>query len=115
MMADVADFGEFLTGRRSTALAFASIIFGLKLGLGLGAWLNGELLDYVGYSADVALPTSATRGILMMVSLVPASFLLIAAVVMLRYRLDDTMMRQIEQSLAARRDALAASAAPGAD
>src|SRR3954453_2262378 len=43
MMADVADFGEWQTGRRSTALAFASIVFGLKLGSGFGGLLNGEL------------------------------------------------------------------------
>jgi Na+/melibiose symporter-like transporter len=40
MMADVADYAEWKTGRRSTALAFASIIFRLKLGFGIGGWLN---------------------------------------------------------------------------
>ncbi len=56
MMADVADYLEWTTFRRSTGLAFASIIFGLKLGLGVGAWLNGELLQrfqYLGNRPDI--------------------------------------------------------------
>ena len=52
MMADVADYSEWTTGRRSTALAFASIIFGLKLGLGVGSWLNGQLARAVSLFAN---------------------------------------------------------------
>ena len=52
MMADVADYAEWKTGRRSTALAFASIVFGLKLGYGVGGWLNGELLYQAHYAVE---------------------------------------------------------------
>src|SRR5204862_3284191 len=68
MMADVADYSEWITGRRSTALAFASIIFGLKLGLGMGAWLNGQLLDQFHYSAAAPLSAASRSGIVMMIS-----------------------------------------------
>jgi Na+/melibiose symporter-like transporter len=37
MMADVADYSEWKTGRRATAVVFAAIVFGLKAGLGVGA------------------------------------------------------------------------------
>jgi sugar (glycoside-pentoside-hexuronide) transporter len=104
MMADVADYSEWKTGRRSTALAFASIIFGLKLGFGVGGWLNGELLEYFGYSSTAALSSSATYGILLMVSIIPAVVLLIGVGVSLSYRLDDRFMKQLEQSLMARRN-----------
>jgi sugar (glycoside-pentoside-hexuronide) transporter len=109
MMADVADYSEWKTGRRSTALAFASIIFGLKLGLGLGAWLNGELLDYFGYSTTAPLSAAATRGILTMFSVFPALVLLAGVAVMLMYRLDDRLVKEVEQSLTARREQLATS------
>jgi sugar (glycoside-pentoside-hexuronide) transporter len=103
MMADVADYSEWKTGRRSTALAFASIIFGLKLGFGVGGWLNGELLEYFGYSQATALSSSASHGILMMVSIVPAVILLMGAGILTMYGLDDHFMHQIEQTLMTRR------------
>lgn len=104
MMADVADYSEWKTGRRSTALAFASIIFGMKLGSGIGGWLNGELLDYFGYSAGADPSPVATRGIVMMISVIPAAVLLIGAAALFSYRLDDQMVKQVEQSLNARRN-----------
>jgi GPH family glycoside/pentoside/hexuronide:cation symporter len=104
MMADVVDYAEWVTGRRSTALAFASIIFGLKLGFGVGGWMNGELLNYFGYSANSALSSSTTRGIVMMVSVIPAGILLIGAAFLFAYRLDDRLLKQIELTLAARRN-----------
>ena len=103
MMADVADFSEWQTGRRSTALAFASIVFGLKLGFGIGGWLSGELLEYFGYSATGPLSSSASDGIVTMVSIIPAAALFVGVGVLFSYRLDDQLMNQIEQSLAARR------------
>lgn len=106
MMADVADYSEWKTGRRSTALAFASIIFGLKLGSGIGGWLNGELLAYFGYSPTAAISPSATRGIVLMVSVFPAAALSIGVAVLFWYRLDDRLVQQIEQSLSARRNEL---------
>jgi Na+/melibiose symporter-like transporter len=106
MMADVADYSEWKTGRRSTALAFASIIFGLKLGSGVGGWLNGELLDYFGYSAGTDPSPVAVRGIVMMISVIPAAILLIGVAVLFLYRLDDRMMKQVEQSQSNRRNKL---------
>jgi glycoside/pentoside/hexuronide:cation symporter, GPH family len=103
MMADVADYSEWQTGRRSTALAFASIVFGLKLGFGIGGWTNGELLEYFGYSASTQPGSSTTRGLVMMISLIPAAILLIAVGVLFSYRLDDDQLDDIEQALLARR------------
>jgi Na+/melibiose symporter-like transporter len=104
MMADVADYGEWKFGRRSTALAFASIIFGLKLGFGIGGWLNGALLEYFGYSATEAVSPSAARGIALMVSVCPAMALLTGAAVTFFYNLDDKLLEQIEDTLTRRRN-----------
>jgi glycoside/pentoside/hexuronide:cation symporter, GPH family len=103
MMADVADFSEWTTGRRSTALAFASIIFGLKLGFGVGAWLNGELLERFNYSAGVPLSVASVSGIVMMISIFPAAVLMIGVAVLFVYRLDDGLVTQIESALKVRR------------
>jgi GPH family glycoside/pentoside/hexuronide:cation symporter len=106
MMADVADYSEWKTGRRSTALAFASIIFGLKLGLGIGVWINGSLLEYIGYSPNHDLASTAKYGIVLMCSIIPAVALLVGSVVMMWYQLDDRFMKQIEVTLVARRKRL---------
>ncbi len=103
MMADVVDYSEWETGRRSTALAFASIVFGLKVGLGIGGWLNGEALAWLGYSKDVPLTAAAERGIVMLVSVVPAAALLVGAAVLRYYPLTDKLMDEIEVALAERR------------
>jgi GPH family glycoside/pentoside/hexuronide:cation symporter len=105
MMADVADYSEWQTGRRSTALAFASIVFGLKLGFGLGGWLSGELLDFFGYSPAGPLSSTTTTGILMMATTIPAAILFISVCVLRTYRLDDQLVDEIEQALSSRRSA----------
>jgi len=103
MMADVADDFEWTTGRRSTALAFASIIFGLKLGLGVGSWLNGHLLQELSYSATGQISDATRQGIVKMISVFPAAVLMLGVFVLFGYRLDDRYMQQIEGDLAARR------------
>ena len=103
MMADVADYSEWTTGRRSTALAFASIIFGLKLGLGVGSWFNGQLLEQFSYSATAPLTAASKAGIVAMVSILPAVVLLIGVGVLFAYRLDDKSMIEIENELISRR------------
>jgi Na+/melibiose symporter-like transporter len=103
MMADVADYSEWMTGRRSTALAFASIIFGLKLGLGVGSWLNGQLLEQFHYSPNAPLSAASKFGIVSMISIFPAFVLMIGVGALGMYRLDDKRMKQIEDGLSARR------------
>lgn len=103
MMADVADFTEWKTGRRSTALAFASIVFGTKLGLGIGIWLSGAWLEFVGYTSTNPQSVSAVRGIVASISIFPAMALLIGFAVLFLYRIDDRFEQQIQQSMRERR------------
>jgi Na+/melibiose symporter-like transporter len=103
MMADVADYSEWMTSRRSTALAFASIIFGLKLGLGVGSWLNGALLEKFHYSPTAPLTDTSRFGIVSMISIFPAAVLMIGVAALFAYRLDDEFMTEIENGLSSRR------------
>jgi Na+/melibiose symporter-like transporter len=103
MMADVADFSEWINGRRSTALAFASIIFGLKLGLGLGSWLNGQLLQHIHYSPTASVSEQTKFGIVSLISIFPAAVLMLGVGALFMYRLDDRLMSEIEGGLMARR------------
>ena len=49
MMGDVADYGEWKTGRRATATVTAAVVFALWAGLALGGWITGLLFDAYGY------------------------------------------------------------------
>lgn len=49
MMADVADYSEWTTGRRATGVIFSAIVFGLKAGLGFGGAIAGYLIGWYGY------------------------------------------------------------------
>ena len=103
MMADVADYAEWKTGRRSTALAFASIVFGFKLGSGVGGWMSGELLQFAGYSGNGEQSADALWMISMLVSVLPAIALFVGAVVLYFYKIDRRLELQIEQTLRDRR------------
>jgi GPH family glycoside/pentoside/hexuronide:cation symporter len=104
MMADVADFAEWKTGQRSTALAFASIVFGLKLGFGIGAWVGGKWLDHVGYLSDGEVSATAARGVVMLVSIFPATALLLGFIALFFYRLDHRLEQEVKQALRERRN-----------
>ena len=103
MMADVADFAEWKSGRRSTALAFASIVFATKLGFGIGAWLNGELLEWSGYSASGDQPELALRTINLLMSVFPAIALLFGFFALFYYGINRHLEQEIEQTLRERR------------
>jgi GPH family glycoside/pentoside/hexuronide:cation symporter len=105
MFADTADHGEWRTGRRTTGLVFASSLFGLKVGLGIGGWLLGIVLAAFGYVANVEQSASSLNGILIAISILPGALLLVAALIMKFYELDDSMMVKIEQDLEERRGA----------
>ncbi|MBK9797290.1 MAG: MFS transporter [Holophagaceae bacterium] len=103
MFADTADDAEWRLGRRNTGLVFASAVFGMKIGLALGAWVTGLLLTGFGYLANQEQSATSLLGIRLSMSLIPALMLVVAAVLMKAYPLDDKKMVQIEKDLASRK------------
>ncbi len=110
MFADTADHGEWRTGRRTTGLVFASSLFGLKVGLGIGGWLLGVVLAAFGYVANVEQSATSITGILIAISVLPGAMLLVAALLMRFYELGDDTMVKIEQDLKERRGSEPAAA-----
>jgi len=103
MFADVVDFGEWKTSRRTTGVIYATILFALKAGLSLGGAIGLWLLAAYGYQANVAQTPKALLGIRMSVSVYPAVFLLIVIVCLLCYKITKKMNIQIQDELAERR------------
>lgn len=103
MMADVADFTEWKTGRRATAMTFAATVFTLKLGLSIGGALTGWLLEFYGYQPNVEQSARALDGIRLMMSLFPAVAFVAGVGALMVYGIDRHMELKIEQDLSERR------------
>jgi Na+/melibiose symporter-like transporter len=103
MFADVADFAEWKTGRRTTGVIYATILFGLKAGLSLGGAIAGWLLSGYGYRANAEQTPEALLGIRMTISVYPAIFLLIVVACLFFYKINKKLNIQIQDELAERR------------
>ena len=108
MYADVADYSEWKSGRRATGLVFAAATFSQKLGSSIGSAVPGWALGYYGFVAPIdnvdQVQTDETIfGIINMMSLMPAGFLVFAIVSLLFYNLDEPMVQKIERDLKTRK------------
>ena len=103
MYADVADYGEWKSGRRTTGLIFSGLLFSQKMGLAFGAGLSGWILGWFGFVASEIQSDSALLGIRLMFSVFPGLLTLGAALTTIAYPLTDTRVREIDAELEARR------------
>ncbi len=103
MYADTADYTEWKTGRRATAMTFAAATFSQKLGGALAGGGMGWLLGYLGYAANQAQNNASTLAIVTLLTLFPAVFAILSAVVIYFYHLDEVQMKKIQQDLSERK------------
>jgi len=103
MFADTADDAEWRLNRRNTGLVFAAAIFGTKIGGAIGTWVQGAIMTTFGYVANVQQSTASLVGLKISMSLVPAVMLILAAVIMKAYPLNDGQMLRIEKDLGERK------------
>ena len=104
MNADCADYGEWRSGRRTTALIYSGGGFAAKMGLAVGAGVSGYILAAFGFVANQPQTETAILGIRLMFSLFPAALSLLGAAAILFYRLDRAKIDSIERDLAQRRE-----------
>jgi len=100
---DVADYGEWKFGRRTTGLAFATAIFSQKVGMSIGGGLAGWLLGVYGFKADVVQSEETLSGLRILFSILPGIFAVANGVVLIWYSLSDAQVATIEAELAERR------------
>lgn len=104
MIADVADFSEWKTNHRATAIIFSAMMIGLKGGLSIGSALVTGILGSYGYNADLAIQSeSAIIGSKMLVSIYPAIPFLIGTGLLFFYEINKKLEVQIEKDLKERR------------
>jgi len=100
---DVADYGEWKFGRRSTGLVYSASLFSIKTGIMLGGFLLPLFLDRFGFVSNAVQTATSILGIKLAFSIVPGAFALMKMGALLIYPLDQKQVDRIEQELAARR------------
>jgi glycoside/pentoside/hexuronide:cation symporter, GPH family len=104
MYADCADYTEWKTGRRATAMTFAAAAFSQKFGGALASAAIAWMLAGMGYVANQAQSDASRLGIVLLLTVIPGVVALLAAGVMRAYPLDDTALARVQADLQARRE-----------
>jgi Na+/melibiose symporter-like transporter len=113
MIADVADFSEWKTNRRATAIIFSAMMVGLKAGLSIGGSLVAWILGLYGYinkesvaaTQEIIQPESVAQGAKMLVSVFASIPFFLVVVLLFFYEINKKKEVQIERELMERRKA----------
>jgi Na+/melibiose symporter-like transporter len=104
MMGDVADYGEWKTGRRASGTVTAAVVFALWVGLALGGAIAGWLLGAYGVVSDAKTQSDiAQSGILLTGSVYAGLFFLAAGALLFLYPLTSEKTKSIAGELQERR------------
>jgi glycoside/pentoside/hexuronide:cation symporter, GPH family len=104
MMGDVADYGEWKTGRRASGTVTAAVVFALWAGLALGGFLAGWLLSAYGVVSEAAVQTAhAQFGIRLTASVYASICFFAAAACLFFYPLSRELTKSIANDLVERR------------
>ena len=104
----MADYFEWKNNRSATGLVFASATLSQKIGGAIGGAIPAWCLFFFGF----VQPTDGVRqlqsdetltGIVAMMSLIPAVFLMLSVVVMLFYPLNRKFLQQVRADLKMRK------------
>lgn len=110
MLGDVADYSEYVNGRRATGLIYSAGSFSTKFGGGIAGAITGMVLaafHYDGQNSEAI--AGAVPGIVMLMSWIPAIVAVLGAVLMTAYPLNMHKMSEITAELNRRREADVAS------
>jgi sugar (glycoside-pentoside-hexuronide) transporter len=111
MMGDVADYGEWKTGRRASATVTSAVVFALWVGLALGGAVAGWILDLFGFVSKADVQSAhAQSGILLTASIYAGLAFLAAAVCMFFYPITRELNQEIANELTERRKGFSAPA-----
>lgn len=108
MYADAADYSEWKNHRRATGLVFSAATFSQKLGGAIGSAIPGWALAFFQFREPIegvaqTQSPATINGIILLMSVIPAVFLLCSAAAMFFYNIDRKLLGQIESDLALRK------------
>lgn len=103
MYADTADYAEWKSGTRSTGLIFSASTMSQKFGWAFGAFVALTLMAQVGFEPNQDQARDSLDGLVLLFSLIPAGFGVLAIVASFFYPLGDKSVDVIEKELKERR------------
>jgi glycoside/pentoside/hexuronide:cation symporter, GPH family len=103
MMGDVADYGEWKSGRRATGTVTAAVVFALWVGLAIGGAVVDWLLTYYGYVSNAAQTARALNGIRLTAGLYSGLAFFATAACLFFYPISRKINQTISDDLAGRR------------
>lgn len=106
MAPDVIDYGEYVSGRRLSAITYAIIGFFFKLGNALAGIIPSIIMDRTGYQANMSQTASALFGIKFSLIGVPLILSILVLIPIFAYKLDGRESQKIAQVLHERRELL---------
>lgn len=99
MYADAADYTEWKTGRRATAMTFSAATFAQKLGGALGSAGILWVLAAFGYAAKEAQTGASQFGIVLLQTAGPGVFAIMAVIAVRYYTLTGEQLEKIQADL----------------
>ncbi|GEA12658.1 MFS transporter [Alteromonas sp. KUL49] len=103
MYADTADYSEWRTNRRSTAMVFSAAAFSQKLGGALAGYIIGMVLGSMGYMPNMTQSPESQHGIILLMTVIPGVFALAAAACIHFYPLSSAQLEKVQSDLAKRK------------
>lgn len=100
MIADTADYGAVKFGHRSTGIIFSAGTASQKIGWTVGPAVALMFLGAAGYVANVAQPPETLKVLRLLMSLIPAIFAVLTAIMTCFYKIDRKMEIELEAAIA---------------
>ncbi|RKR07651.1 GPH family glycoside/pentoside/hexuronide:cation symporter [Kushneria sinocarnis] len=95
MVADIADYVEYRSGRKATGASTSAVTFSQKFGMSIGGMLTGLLFSLAGYTPNTEQGDLVLTLIKSMMSVLPAVGALGVVLLMWLHPLSDRRMEQI--------------------
>ncbi len=99
MIADTADYGAVKFGHRSTGIIFSAGTASQKIGWTIGPALAMLILGGAGYVANAAQTPETQQSLRLLMSVIPAVFAVLTAIVTCFYKIDGKMEKELEQAM----------------
>ena len=100
LVPEVISFGEHTTGRRISGMVNAIIGIVFQAGMAVGLFIPNAILYFVGFNKDAVEQSTLTQqGILWLVAVLPALFLVLEMFIISKYELEDHVIDKINREI----------------
>jgi len=104
MIPDTVDYNEYKSGQRHDGKIFGVTVFSKRLALGLNGMLLGLMMASIGFQSGTHVQTPETiDGLKTIMTVVPLCGIVLSAIIMWGYRLDQDFHKDVTEKAAKKR------------